>query len=128
MSTYLWIALGSALGGTARYWLTGAAARLVGNSLPWGTLAVNVSGSLVIGILAALVPESGRWLFVSDVRALFMIGLCGGYTTFSAFSLEALNLARNDQWLAAGGYIAASLVACLLAVALGYFATSTLRA
>ena len=126
--TYLSIALGSALGGMTRYWFTGLATRLISESFPWGTLLVNVSGSLVIGILAALVPEDGRLLFVPDARAFFMIGLCGGYTTFSSFSLETLNLARNGEWLAAATYVGASVLACLLAVAVGYFATSALRA
>ena len=120
--SYVWVALGSALGGVARYACSGYALRVAGETFPWGTLLVNVAGSLVIGALAALVPADGRWLFVADARALLMVGLCGGFTTFSAFSLETLNLAREGEWLAAGTYIAGSVVLCLVAVWIGYAA------
>jgi CrcB protein len=125
--TYAWVALGSALGGVARFGCTGLAARYISDTYPWGTLLVNVTGSLAIGILAALVPESGRLFFAPDARALFMIGICGGFTTFSSFSLETLNLARNGEWFWAGSYIVLSLVLCLAAVALGYFGVSAFQ-
>jgi CrcB protein len=121
---YLWVALGSALGGMARYGASGLAVLVGGETFPWGTLFVNVSGSLLIGVLAALMPMDGRIAFVGDARALLMVGLCGGFTTFSSFSLETLNLARNGEWTFAGGYIAASILLCLLAVWAGYFAAA----
>jgi CrcB protein len=124
--TYLWVALGSALGGMARYGSSGFAVRLAGETFPWGTLFVNVAGSLAIGVLAAIVPPDGRLLFVPDARALLMIGVCGGFTTFSSFSLEALNLARNGAWAAASSYVIASFVLCLVGVCIGYFLTASL--
>ena len=95
-------------------------ARHFGEHLPWGTIIVNVSGSLLIGILAGLVSLDGRPLVSPDARALLMVGLCGGYTTFSSFSLQTLNLARNGEWLWAGANIFLSVVVCLIAVWLGY--------
>jgi CrcB protein len=118
--TYLWIALGSAIGGTARYGCTELATRWLGASFPWGTLIVNVSGSLLIGVLAALTVPDGRLLAVPDVRAFLMIGILGGYTTFSSFSVETLNLARDGEWLFASANIALSVVLCLAAVSLGF--------
>ena len=123
---YLWIGLGSALGGMARYGCSGLAARYIGAAFPWGTLIVNVSGSLVIGILAALAAADGRLLISPDARAFLMIGVCGGFTTFSAFSIETLDLARDGVWLWAGANVVLSVVLCLLAVWLGYMGASAL--
>lgn len=123
---YLWIGLGSALGGMARYGCSGLAARYIGATFPWGTLIVNVSGSLVIGVLAALAAADGRLLISPDARAFLMIGVCGGFTTFSAFSIETLDLARDGDWLWAGANVVLSVVLCLLAVWLGYMGASAL--
>ena len=123
---YLWIGLGSALGGMARYGCSGLAARYIGTTFPWGTLIVNVSGSLVIGFLASLAVADGRLLISPDARAFLMIGLCGGFTTFSAFSIETLDLARDGDWLWAGANVVLSVVLCLLAVWLGYMGASAL--
>ena len=127
MINYLLVALGSAAGGMARFACSGLAARYISDSYPWGTLLVNVSGSLVIGALAATIPEDGRVLFVPDARALFMVGLCGGFTTFSSFSLETVNLVRGGAWAPAAGYVIASVVLCIAAAALGYFAALALQ-
>lgn len=81
MQSYLWIAIGSALGGTARYWCSGIAARLIGETFPWGTLIVNVVGSFIIGFFATLTGPDGRVFVSSTARQFVMIGLCGGYTT-----------------------------------------------
>lgn len=124
--TYLWIGLGSALGGMARYGCSGLAARYIGAAFPWGTLFVNVSGSLVIGFLAALAAADGRLLTSPDARAFLMIGVCGGFTTFSAFSIETLNLANDGDWLRAGANVVLSVVLCLFAVWLGYMGASAL--
>ena len=123
---YLWIGLGSALGGMARYGCSGLAARYIGAAFPWGTLIVNVSGSLVIGFLAALAVADGRLLISPDARAFLMIGLCGGFTTFSAFSIESLDLVRDGDWLSAGANVVLSVVLCLLAVWLGYMGASAI--
>ena len=123
---YLWIGLGSALGGMARYGCSGLAARYIGAAFPWGTLIVNVSGSLVIGFLASLAAADGRLLLSPDARAFLMIGLCGGFTTFLAFSIETLDLARDGDWLWAGANVVLSVLLCLLAVWLGYMGASAL--
>ena len=92
MLSYLWIAIGGALGTTARYWLSGVVAHSVGETFPWGTLVINVTGSFVIGFFGALTGPDGRVFVGSTARQFVMIGMCGGYTTFSSFSLQTLNL------------------------------------
>jgi fluoride exporter len=122
---YFWIAAGSALGGVARFWCSGVIARAFGETFPWGTLIVNVSGSLLIGIIAALTGPDGRIFLGSTARLALMAGFCGGYTTFSSFSLQTLSLVQDGEWWLAGANIALSVVACLVAVWAGYaFATS----
>ena len=118
--TYLWIGVGSALGGMSRYWLSGVVAQRYGETFPWGTLLVNVSGSFLIGFLAALARPEGRRLISPGAQQFLMVGLLGGYTTFSSFSLQTLNLVRDGQSLHAGANAAFSLVCCLLAVWLGH--------
>ena len=120
MQAYLWIAIGSALGGMGRYWCSGVVARLVGETFPWGTIFVNLVGSFIIGFFAALTGPDGRLLVGTIPRQLVMVGICGGYTTFSSFSLQTLNLMREGEWLYAGLYIAASVLLCLAAVWLGH--------
>jgi len=117
---YLWIALGSALGGMARYWCFGIAARLAGETFPWGTLAVNIAGSAFIGFFAAISGPEGRYLIGPGMRQFVMPGICGGFTTFSTFSLETLNLMRDGEWTRAGGNIIGSVVLCLLGAWLGH--------
>ena len=117
---YLWIALGSALGGVGRYWLSGVVARRFGEALPVGTLVVNATGSFVIGFIATLTRPEGRLLMSASGRQFLMVGICGGYTTFSSFSLQTLNLAREGEWFYAGANVVASVLLCLLAVWLGH--------
>jgi fluoride exporter len=117
--TYLWIALGGALGSVARYGCSGLVARWFGETFPWGTLAINVVGSLVIGFFATLTGPDGRVVASPDARQFVMVGICGGYTTFSSFSLQTLNLARGGDMLGAGANVVASVVLCLLAVWIG---------
>src|SRR6516164_5117899 len=119
MASYLWIAIGSALGGVARYWFSGVVARLIGETFPWGTLFINVIGSFIIGFFATLTGPDGRILVPSVARQFVMIGLCGGFTTFSSFSLQTLNLATDGEYLYAGLYIVLSVLLCLIAVWLG---------
>jgi CrcB protein len=116
----VWIAAGSALGGVARYFFQGAAQRLIGATFPWGTLGVNILGSAFIGFFAALTAPDGRWLVSATARQFVMIGLCGGFTTFSAFSLETLNLAREGDLLRAGVNVLGSVTCCLTAVWAGH--------
>lgn len=123
MLAYLWIALGGALGSVGRYWLNGLVSQRF-DTFHAGTLAVNVSGSFVIGVLAALALPEGR--MSSEGRAFatqfLMIGLCGGFTTFSSFSLQTLALLRDREWLYAGGNVLLSVALCLVATWLGYVA------
>ena len=119
---YLWVALGAAIGGMGRFGLAGVVANWIGATFPWGTLVVNVTGCFVIGIFNALTGPDGRLLVPVNLRIFVMVGICGGYTTFSSFSLETLNLARNAQWLASASYIGASVLFCLIGVWLGHIA------
>jgi fluoride exporter len=114
--------LGSAIGGAGRYGLSGIVANWIGATFPWGTLIVNVTGCFVIGIFNTLTGPDGVVLVPTNIRILVMVGMCGGYTTFSSFSLETLNLVRNGEWFAAGAYILASVVFCLIGVWLGHIA------
>jgi len=125
--TYLWIALGGALGSMARYGCGGLVARLVGETFPWGTLLINVVGSLVIGFFATLTGPDGRLLVAPDARQFVMVGICGGYTTFSSFSLQTLNLVRDGDMVGAGANVAASVAACLVAVWLGSVGAAALN-
>ena len=121
--SYLWIAVGGALGSVARFWLSGVVANRFGETFPWGTLIVNVSGSFIIGVFAASTGPEGRWLVSPGFRQFFMIGICGGYTTFSSFSLQTLNLLREREYFHAGGNVLLSVALCLVGVWLGHFVT-----
>jgi CrcB protein len=127
MLIYLCIAVGSALGGMARYWCSGFIAAAVGETFPWGTLIINVVGSFVIGFFATLTGPDGRLLVSSAARQFVMVGICGGYTTFSSFSLQTLYLARDGELLHAGLNVSLSVVLCLLSVWLGHSAAATLN-
>lgn len=120
MESYIWVGVGGALGSMARFWCSGLVARHFGETFPWGTLIINVLGSFIIGFFAELTGPDGRWLTGSGVRQFVMVGVCGGYTTFSSFSLQTLSLARNDQWFRAGANIILSIVLCLLFVWMGH--------
>jgi CrcB protein len=124
---YVWIAAGSGLGGAARYACYGLMARLIGETFPWGTLAVNVLGCALIGVFAALAGPDGRLLVSPAVRQFVMPGICGGFTTFSTFSLETLSLARDGEWGKAVANITASLLLCLAGVWAGYAAGTALN-
>jgi CrcB protein len=122
--TYLWIAIGSALGGMARYGCSRAVALRFGETFPWGTLTVNIVGSMVIGFVAALSAPESRVMISPNARQFIMVGLCGGFTTFSSFSLQTLQMVRNRDFAEAGGNILLSVAACMAAVAIGYIAGS----
>ncbi len=119
MLNYLWVMIGGALGTGARFWLSGQIAQRVGEVFPLGTLMVNVSGSFAIGLFAALADPQGPFLVAPRLRQFFMIGVCGGYTTFSSFSLQTLDLVQEGDWLRAGLNSILSVVGCLVAVWLG---------
>jgi len=118
--TYLWVAAGGALGSVARVWLTLAVTAYTGPRFPWATLLINIGGSLVIGWFGALTGAGGRIGVSAEMRAFVMAGLCGGFTTFSAFSAQALELLREGEVGRAAGYILGSVVLCLLAVWAGF--------
>src|SRR5207253_4294793 len=107
--------------------ISGVVANQFGDGFPWGTLVVNVTGSFIIGFFATLTAPEGRMFAGSSTRHFFMTGICGGYTTFSAFSLQTLNLAREGEWLRAGANTVGSVVLCLIAVWLGHLAAASLN-
>ncbi|MEO7027741.1 MAG: fluoride efflux transporter CrcB [Caulobacteraceae bacterium] len=127
MITYVWIAIGSALGGAARHACSSIVAGWVGPTFPWGTMLVNVVGSFIIGFFATLTGPDGRLLVSGDARQFVMVGLCGGYTTFSSFSLQTLSLAQDGEVMRAGLNVGASVMLCLLSVWLGYVAAAAIN-
>src|SRR5258708_35034087 len=115
--SYLWVTVGSALGGLLRY----AISRLilsfdVSIGFPIGTVLINVIGSFVIGYFGTLTLHSGRFPASDNVRLFVMVGICGGFTTFSSFSLQTFDLIRSDAWGRALANVALSVVLCLTAV------------
>ncbi len=119
MLEYILVMLGGSLGTAARFWLSGFVAERGGEVFPLGTLVVNVTGSFVIGFLAPYTDAEGVLLASPRLRQFLMIGVCGGYTTFSSFSLQTLDLVRDGDWLKAGLNTLLSVVFCLIAVWLG---------
>jgi CrcB protein len=124
-STWLAVAAGGALGSMARFWMTGAIAALTGPRFPYGTLLINILGSFVIGVVAGLTLTPERMGMHPDLRIFLMVGICGGFTTFSAFSLQTLELLQGGAVVPALLYVAASVISCVLSVwggwALGRF-------
>ena len=115
MRLSLLVLAGSAAGGLARFWLGAWMVWLTGPDFPWGTLLINIAGSLVIGLAATAIPVAH-----SGARALVMVGLCGGFTTFSAYSLQALELLQAERIGSALAYMAGSVLLCLAATWLGW--------
>lgn len=124
---YGYIAAGSVIGGLARHLLALAQHALLGPGFPWATLTVNVTGSLLIGFYAAITAPDGRLFASSRQRQFVMTGICGGYTTFSGFSLEMLDLLHHGHALAALIYLGSSPIAWLLAAWLGLLAATRLN-
>jgi CrcB protein len=127
LMTYLWVAIGGALGSMARYGFSGAIARIAGGTFPFGTLFVNVTGAILIGFFAAMSLPEGRFLVPPPARMFLMTGICGGYTTFSTFSLETFNLMRGGDWIRALGNVALSVALCIIAVWIGFAAAMALN-
>jgi CrcB protein len=124
---YLWVGFGGVIGTLCRFWLSSAIVGWFGELFPWGTLVINVTGSFAIGFFATLTDPQGTLLVRPEMRSFFMIGFCGGYTTFSSFSLQTLRLAQDGQWFAAGINVVASNVGCLVAVWLGHVCALSFR-
>ena len=118
--TPIFIALGGALGSLLRWWLSETLAVTLGPQFPWGTLFVNVTGSFVIGAAAGGSWNDVRLIEIDAVRSFLMIGICGGYTTFSAFSLQTVSMLQAGDVGRAGINVVASLAACLIATWAGY--------
>jgi CrcB protein len=119
LHAYLLVAFGSGLGGAARLWVSTLVGR-AGTTFPWGTLAVNVLGCLAVGFLAALFEPASPLHVRQDLRVLLVVGVLGGFTTFSAFSLEALLLIQRGAVAAATAYVVASVALGLLAASAAY--------
>jgi len=117
--TTLWIALGGALGSVARYWIAVWAMPL-SRGMPWGTIGINVLGSLVIGFFGTLTLAAGRHPLPETARLFVMVGFCGGFTTFSSFSLQTLDLLRLGAWTRALLHVVLSVLLCLASVAAGH--------
>jgi CrcB protein len=124
---FLLVTAGGALGTAARYVLSGVIANAFGDTFPWGTLIVNVTGCFVIGFFFTLTAPDGRVFASAQTRQFVMTGFCGGYTTFSSFSLQTLNLIRDGEWMAAGGNIFGSVALCMLGVWLGSLAAGIIN-
>lgn len=118
--TTLLVAVGGAIGSVARFWLTEFAAKLWGGEFPWGTIIANVTGSLLIGAIAALPVLGPRDLLGPLGRQFLMIGIMGGYTTFSSFSLQTLTMLQHGHLGKAAMNVVGSVALCLIAVWLGY--------
>lgn len=117
--TYLWVAIGSALGGIARYGVTRLTANFSG-TFPWSTMAVNIIGCFFMGLVGTLAASSGRLAVPGGLRLFLMVGICGGFTTFSSFSLDSFVMARNGEWFKAAANVTLSIGLCLLSVAWGH--------
>ncbi len=117
--TYILVAIGGALGGVGRFWLNDFVTSRAGHGFPWGTLLINVLGSFAIGLFAAIPAAQ------DSTRKFLMAGLCGGFTTFSAFSFQTLELAQRGEPLRAGANVVGSVALCLVAVWLGYLLGAT---
>jgi CrcB protein len=120
----LLVLLGGSLGGVARLVLAGIVTRCAGSAFPWGTLAVNVSGCLAVGALAGAGEAAGGVMATPGARDFLLVGVCGGYTTVSSFSLQTLMLSRAGRRRAATLNVVLSSVLCLLAATIGYRLTS----
>lgn len=122
MLSYLLVALGGAIGSVARYGVSLAIGSVWGDAFPWGTIIVNITGCLVIGYVASLTLPQGPMPASPALRLFIMVGICGGYTTFSSFSLQTLTLMQGGAWFGALSNVVISVVCCIVAVVLGFVA------
>jgi CrcB protein len=124
--TYLYVAIGGAIGTLARFWFANWMAVVTGAEFPWGTLVINIVGSFVISFFGFLTGNASRFAVPYDARVFVTVGLCGGFTTFSSFSLQTIDLLRVGQPVRALLYVAASVILCLAACALGFAAAAAI--
>ncbi len=127
MLSYVLVAIGGAIGSVLRAWVGNVMVALTGPAFPWGTLLINVVGSFVIGCFAVLTAADSRFAAPAELRTFVMVGLCGGFTTFSAFSLQTLDLARDGRVGQALGNVVLSVALCLAGVAAGALLATSLR-
>jgi fluoride exporter len=120
MGAWIAVAVGGAMGSVVRFWLATVMTALTGPRFPWGTLLINVLGSFVIGLVAGLTLTPVRVNMTPDIRIFLMTGICGGFTTFSAFSLQTLELLQNGDVVPAFGYTIGSVVLCVIATYCGW--------
>lgn len=118
MTNIFLIFLGAGLGGVFRYWIANSIYSILDRQFPYGTLVVNVSGCFLMGLLYIIISERFEAL-APQLRSLLLIGLLGGYTTFSSFSIETLNLFENGAWLSAALNILLNLILCIVATWMG---------
>lgn len=119
ITSFLWVALGGAIGSMGRYWAAAAVATLTGPRFPWGTLLVNAVGSFIIGWFGALTADTGPIVVPQGIRLLVLVGFCGGFTTFSSFSLQTFELLQSGELFPAAFYVLGSVALCLLFVWVG---------
>ncbi len=124
--TTLWVAIGGATGSVARYWVA-LLMMPYSKSLPWGTILINIVGSFAISFFGTLTVAGGRYPSPELWRLAFMVGICGGFTTFSSFSLQTLELLRAGAAGRALLNIGLSVILCLIAVTLGYLSAEHLN-
>lgn len=127
MIGYILIGIGGAFGSIARAWLALTVARITGPQFPWGTILINIIGSFVIGFFGTLTASGSRFSVPPDARTFVMVGICGGFTTFSSFSLQTLELARDGRIGQALGNIGLSVILCLSAVAGGHYGAAAIN-
>jgi CrcB protein len=118
---YLWVAMGGAIGSVLRYWLGNTVALAVGSEFPWGTLLINIIGSFVISFFGLLTGAHGRLGVPDEARIFVTVGICGGFTTFSSFSLQTADLMAAGELVAAACYIVSSVALCVAGTFLGYW-------
>jgi fluoride exporter len=121
MNLYLWVALGSAIGGCLRYAIGRAMLPECSGCFPWSTFLINIAGSFVIGYFGTLTVAGSRAEMPETFRIFVMVGLCGGFTTFSSFSLQTFDLLREGEWAKAMVNVTFSVLLCIAAVAIGHY-------
>jgi protein CrcB len=127
MIGYLWLGLGGALGSMGRALLAITVARITGPQFSVGTILINIIGSFIIGFFGTLTASGSRFAVPADARAFVMVGICGGFTTFSSFSLQTLELARDGRMGQSFGNIVLSVMLCLAAVAIGHYGAAAIN-
>ena len=126
MQNYFLVAIGAAFGGTLRYWLGGVTQKILPFGFPYGTLVVNVLGSFLLGFLIFYFDT--KRLLSPGMKVMLTVGFCGGFTTFSSFSFETINLMRDSEYFLATLNVGLNIFLTLLAVFLSYYLAKTLNA